>query len=276
MTFDDLLTLTSAGPDRWTAPGAPPTDERVVFGGLVVAQAVVAVSHETRRCHALHTFFIGGGEKQRAFDLHVERTRDGGSFSTRHFQIHQGERLLLAGYSSHHDGDRGPEHQIAMPDAPAPEGLDPRHVWPRTSDPVLGRPRRYLAEELLEMRLVDREDSPAPTGAAHVMWFRSREAILGGAAVQQAAIAFASDIGLVRAGLKNHAPMDPGTLQLASLDHSIWFHREAPVDAGWLLYVVQSPILRSGRGLSHGAIFTRTGELVASVAQEFLARRPSK
>ncbi len=276
MTFDDLFTLTATGSDQWTAPGAPATDERVVFGGLVVGQAVMAVSQETRRCHALHAFFIGGGDKQRTFEIKVERTRDGGTFATRQFQIRQGERLLLAGYSSHHDGNEGPEHQIAMPDAPGPETLTSNDVMLRMLDAQGGPRRHYLADEVLEIRQRDRSDLPSATGAAHVMWFRSRTPIQGGDAVHQAAIAFASDVGLVRAGLLPHARTQSAALQVASLDHSIWFHREAQVDGDWMLYVMQSPILRHGRGLSYGAIFTRTGELVASVAQEFLARIPSK
>ena len=78
---------------------------------------------------------------------------------------------------------------------------------------------------------------------------------------------------LVHVGLQAHNAMDGGALQATSLDHALWFHREA-VCEGWMLYVQRCPVAAHGRGLAHGAIFTRDGRLVASAAQEFLARRP--
>ena len=272
MTFDDLFALTPSGTGRWTAPGAPGTDERMVFGGLVIGQAIVAASWQTRRCHSLHAFFIGPGEKQVPFEIAVERTRDGGSFSTRQVQIHQGERLLLAGYSSHHDGNEGPEHQIPMPEAPPPDSVEDFSITRNRHAEQLGKPRRqYLADRMLDVRPVELASAErAGAVAVQAIWFRSREAIAGDQSVHQAAIGFASDVGLVRVGLLRHAGAY-GQVQTASLDHSIWFHREAAAD-DWMLHVMRSPVARNGRGLSEASVFTREGELVASVAQEFLAR----
>ena len=274
MTFDDLFALQPAGIGRWIAPAAPHTDERCVFGGLVIGQAIVAASSQTRRCHAIHAFFIGMGTKGEPFEIAVERTRDGGSFSTRRIEVHQGERLLLAAYSSHHDGNDGPEHDIAMPDAPPPEELEEFSTVRARLPEQMGRPtRRYLADEVLDMRPVP----PLPergggTEAMQAIWFRARAPIRGDRSVHQAAIGFASDVGPVYVGLQNHARSQDGPMQTASLDHSLWFHRDASAEE-WMLHVLHSPIACNGRGLSHGAIFTRNGELVASVAQEFLARR---
>ena len=269
MTFDDLFALTPDGPDKWTAPGAPPTDERMVFGGLVIGQAVVAASMQTRRCHALHAFFIGMGAKQEQFEISVERTRDGGSFATRHIQVRQGDRLLLAGYSSHHDGNDGPEHQISMPAVPPPESVEDFSLVRARWTEQQGKPvKHYLAEKMLDMRRVE-----MPAGGAEIMhgiWFRSRAPIAGGNTIHQAAIGFASDVGLVQVGLQNRPRLD-GQLQLASLDHSIWFHRDAAADE-WMLQVMHSPVARNGRGLSQASLFNLKGELIASVAQEFLAR----
>ncbi len=272
MTFDELIALTPAGIDQWTAPGAPPTDERVVFGGLVVAQAIVAASENTRRLHALHAFFVGTGEKLEIFDISIERTRDGGSFATRHVEIRQQGRLLLAGYSSHHDGDEGPEHQITMPKAPPPESAESFSIFRMRRDEQLGKPRRqYVAEQMLDIRYPEIQAAmPQTSNAPQIVWFKSHQPIAGSNAMHQAAIAFASDFGLVHVGVRNH--LRPGvSLQTASLDHSIWFHREARADE-WLLYSLHSEIVRNGRGLSRGSIFNRKGELVATVAQEFLAR----
>ncbi len=274
MTFDDLFALEPAGTDRWIAPGAPLTDERCVFGGLVIGQAIIAASFQTRRCHALHAFFIGMGAKQVPFEIAIERTRDGGSFSTRGIQIHQGERLLLAGYSSHHDGNDGPEHQAAMPDLPAPEDLENWYVLRAKQAERLGKPmRNYLADRMLDFRPVPRAAmGPGDPGLTQAMWFRSREPYRDVLCFHQAVIGFASDIGPIHVGLQSHATPESAHVQSASLDHSIWFHSEAPAD-DWLLHVLHSPVAGNGRGLSHGTIFTRDGRLVASVAQEFLARK---
>ena len=272
MTFSDLLELTAVAPAEWTSPGAPPTNERVVFGGLVIAQAIVAASIDTRPLHSLHAFFIGGGEKERTFEIKVERSRDGGSFSTRHVEVRQGERLLLAAYTSHHDGDEGPEHQVAMPKVTGPEKLEDFFEVRKRRDEEAGRPvRQYIADQLLDVRHVDSTTFvPQSSAATMAVWFRSREAVRGNQAMQQAVVGFASDAPLVHVGLRNH--WQPGTpMQTASLDHSMWFHREVQADE-WLLYMLNSPIVRNGRGLSQGSIFNREGELVASVAQEFLAR----
>ena len=272
MTLSDLLTLTPVAPGVWTAPGAPPTNERVVFGGLVVAQAVLAASVDTRPLHSLHAFFIGGGEKERPFEIHVERSRDGGSFSTRHVEIHQGERLLLAAYTSHHEGDQGPEHQVTMPKVTAPEKLEDFSLARRRRDEQAGRvPRHYIADQLLDVRHVEESNFLPHSDATMAVWFRCRDQVVGDHAMHQAAIAFASDVPLVHVGLKHHWQPGGPPMQTASLDHSLWFHRDAQADE-WLLYTLDSPIVRNGRGLSRGMIFNRDGQLVASVAQEFLAR----
>ncbi len=279
MTFDELFALAPASGGGLAAPAVPRTGEPRLFGGVLIAQAILAACRQTRRCHALHTFFISVGEMEVGFDISVERTRDGGSFATRRVEIRQGERLLLAGYSSHHDGDDGPAHQSAMPDLPPPEGLEDQSiVRAREADARGKTSRRYLAETMLDVRPV--ELPPVPPGGeqpARAIWFRPRSPVTGGSAMHQAVIGFASDMGLVHVGLLNHFRAGGGPLQAASLDHSIWFHREASAD-DWMLHVQRSPNAAHGRGLSRAQVFTRDGTLVASVAQEFLARtqRPGR
>ena len=275
MTFDEVFALTTDDKGGWTAPGAPPTDERMVFGGLVIGQAVVATSLQARRLHALHAFFIGMGAKQQKFEIAVERTRDGGTFDTRRFGVTQGERLLMAGYSSHHEGNEGPAHQVRMPAAPPPESAEDFAMIRRRVCIQNGRPvQEFLFEWLLDMRRVELPEEERTSGVVHAVWFRARDPIRGGNEIHQAAIGFASDVGLVYTGLQHH-PRSEGKLQTASLDHSIWFHRDSRADE-WLLHVMHSPVTGSGRGLSHGAIFNGKGQLVASVAQEFLARNSNR
>ena len=274
MTFDALFKLTPDGSDRWTAPGAPPTDERMVFGGLVVGQAIVAASAKTRRCHAFHGYFIGMGAKQRLFEIAVERARDGGSFSTRRVEIRQGERLLMAGYTSHHDGDVGPEHADAMATVPGPEGLEDLYVGYRRHLQLQGRKaRNFLAAEMMDVRPALPENAdPVTAKATQAIWFKPRIPIQGDLAVHQAVVGFASDVGRVRAGLQQHSRPGSEQYQTASLDHAIWFHRDVSANE-WMLHVLHSPVAANGRGFSRASIFTREGALVASVAQEFLARK---
>ena len=191
-------------------------------------------------------------------------------------RISQEGRLLLLAMTSHHrGGDDGPEHQIAMPDVPPPEALEDQQRVRDARAQAKGRPfRRYLSEEMLDARPVEMPlGRDAGIEGRRALWFRPRRPIAGGEAVHQAAVAFASDMGLVQVGLQAHNTVgDRSPLQVTSLDHAIWFHREVSCD-DWLLQVQRSPVAAYGRGLAHGAIFTRDGRLVASTTQEFLARR---
>jgi acyl-CoA thioesterase-2 len=274
MTFDELFTLRSDGPERWIAEGAPPTDERMVFGGLVVGQAIVAASQGARRCHALHAYFIGMGAKQKQFEIAVERTRDGGSFNTRRVEIRQEGKLLMAALTSHHDGDDGPEHQATKPKVAGPEKLEDLYVGWRRHRQQQGRTaRNYLAEQMLEVRPVTSPGSDLFSAqGTQAIWFRPRQPITGTTAIHQAAIGFASDVGLVRAGLQQHSHPGSDQYQTASLDHALWFHRDVSAN-DWMLHVLDSPAAANGRGFSRAAIYTRDGSLVASVAQEFLVRK---
>ena len=267
MTFDALFAMTPAGPGTWIGPATPRTSEPRVFGGVLIGQAIVAASAQTQRCHALHAFFIGVGEMQAPFNVSVEKIRDGGSFATRRIDIRQDARLLLTGHTSHHDGDDGPEGHMAMPDVPSPETLQDQRVMRVNTAVASGKPvRRYLAEELLDIR----PTPPAKPMQARAVWFRPRTPIEGGDAIHQAAMGFASDSGLVHVGLRTYA--QDIDVQAASLDHNMWFHRAAFANA-WMLHVQTAPSMSQGRGFSQASIFTRDGVLVASVAQEFLARR---
>ena len=272
MTLDELYALTPAGDGRWRAPGVPRTDEQRLYGGLLIGHAIAAASAGTRRCHALHALFIGAGERGASFDVHVERTRDGGSFASRRVEVRQGEQLLLAGYTSHHDGDDGPAYQRAMPDVPAPESLEDQAVARSRKAEAAGRTaKRFLVNEMLDIRMV-----PDLADGLRAMWMRPRVAIPGAAVIHQAAIGFASDTALAMTGVQTVvAAGEARKLQVASLDHAIWLHREVSAN-DWLLHTRIAVSLAEGRGFSHGSVYTREGVLAASMAQEYLARAERK
>ncbi len=273
MAFDDLFALSSGGPSTWLAPGVPDTDEKRLYGGLLLGQAVVAGSADTRRCHALHALFLRSGGKRQTFEADVERVRDGRNFSTRRITIRQGDRVLLEAYSSHHDGEPGPRYGDTMPVVPPPEALEDQYLCRRNLALEQGVPcPDYLAERLLDARPIESDPDPSRrTEGRRSMWIRPRRPISGPIAIHQAAIAFASDLGLVHVGLQAHRALGGGRLDATSLDHGIWFHREAKAD-DWMLHVQRAPIVTDGRGFAEASIFARNGQLVASAAQEFLAR----
>ena len=269
MTFEQLFAIEPVGGGRWRGVGVPATDEPRVFGGVLIGQAIIAASALTRPCHALHGFFVNAASMLEPFDIDVTTVRDGGSFGTRRIDVRQGTTILFAGHSSHHEGDPGPERQSLMPDLPPPESLeDQRAVRAGRAGNAGSRWRRFLADEMLDVRPVDLPPDAGSGDARRAIWFRPRARMGAGPALHKAVIGFASDTGLVHVGLMGHGFR---AVQSASLDHSIWFHRDASAD-GWMLHLQRSSGTANGRGLSQAEIFSSDGTLVASVAQQFLAR----
>ncbi|MFN3945989.1 MAG: acyl-CoA thioesterase [Allosphingosinicella sp.] len=271
----DVLSLEPLADGRFRA-GTPHGEERRIFGGQLIAQAVVAAARTTDKahCNSLHAYFVAAGDLKRPLILDVARVRDGRSFAARQVEVTQEDRLVFSAALSFHGGDPGPAHQVDMPDVPAPETLeDQREVRRRNAAAKGGTGKAFSAEQMIDARPVEQ-----PVGrergieGRRCLWFRSRAPLGEDAVLHQAAIAYASDMGLVHVGLRPHMELGDGApLDTASLDHAIWFHRPARADQ-WLLHVERSPIAADGRGLSFGTIYTRDGELVASVAQEILVR----
>lgn len=266
--------------DRDLFRGLSPDDGRPrVFGGQVAAQALVAAVRtvEARRVHSLHAYFLRPGDPKTPILYEVERIRDGKSFATRRVvAIQEGEAIFSMSASFQRDED-GPSHCVPMPDAPPPESVPSTDeliakAAEETGDPLF----RFL--ERLERPIVvhdlDPSDPRRPrkrTGE-HLVWFRSRGALPDDPLLHQCVLTYASDLTLLDASLRQHALtwFDP-SLQVASLDHAIWFHRPFRAD-GWLLYATESPTTAGSRGLNVGRIYTQEGTLVATVAQENLMR----
>lgn len=250
-----------------------------VFGGQVLAQALVAARRtveEPRESHSLHGYFILPGDVDAPIVYFVDRLRDGKSFTTRRVTGIQHGEAIFSMTASFHRAEKGEEHFAPMPDAPDPESLVPELELVRDiADRIPARLREVLTRDRpIDFRPVEHSDFflPEPRPPSQMMWLRALGTAPDDELSQQAILAYASDYGLLATALLPHGlTIRMPHLQVASLDHSIWFHRPFRVDQ-WLLYVMDGPTAGGSRGFARGSIYTREGVLVASVAQEGLMR----
>jgi acyl-CoA thioesterase II len=250
-----------------------------VFGGQVFAQALVAARRtvdENREAHSAHGYFILPGDLAAPIVYFVDRLRDGSSFTTRRVTaIQHGRAIFNLSASFHHDED-GPVHQTAMPDVPQPETLTSESELIRAMKDRIPESLRdvLMQEQPIDVRPVD-PINPMHTQKSEPVrrsWFRAMGRLPDAPWIHQAVLAYASDYRLLLTALQPHgiAYRSQG-LQLASLDHSLWMHRPFRADE-WLLYSTDSPITSGARGFVRGTIYSQSGELVASIAQEGLIR----
>jgi acyl-CoA thioesterase-2 len=242
-----------------------------VFGGQVLAQALIAASRTAppeRACHSLHAYFLRPGDPSVPILYEVDRSRDGGSFSVRRVvAIQHGAQIFVLSASFQRD-EGGFEHQAAMPDVPQPEALpESDYEGDATVMKGLWRSRPFEFRPVIPRGLADR---PARAPLDHI-WFRVPPPLEADPVVQQAFLAYASDMSLLDTALLPHGKGIFSNLQVASLDHAMWFHRAFRAD-DWMLYSQDSPNAFGARGFARGLIFARDGTLIASVAQEGLIR----
>jgi len=254
-----------------------------VFGGQVFAQALVAARKtvpDGREAHSVHGYFLREGDTRAPIVFFVDRPRDGRSFTSRRVTaIQHGEAIFHLSASFHID-EEGMDHQVEMPAVPSPDECPGELELIRSRAAQIPEALRAILtqDRPLDFRLIDPADpfsKPAPTtpsGARRLVWFRLRERIPDAPMLHQAVLAYASDYGFLPTVLRPHGVTfrDP-RLFMASLDHTIWFHRPFRADE-WLLYASDAPSAYDARGFVRGQIFTQDGRLVASAAQEGLVR----
>ncbi len=251
-----------------------------VYGGQVLGQALVAAVRTVdpaRIAHSLHAYFLLPGDPSVPIIYEVERIRDGGSFTTRRVKGIQHGKAMFSMSVSFQKPEAGFDHQTPMPDVPAPEDLpSERDLARQLLERVPENMRQYWQRERpIEMRPVDlsRYLVAKPRTAAQHIWLRANGKLPDTHALHQCVLAYASDFTLLDTALIAHGKlMFDADIQLASLDHALWFHRPFRADE-WLLYVQDSPSASGARGFCRGSIYTRDGVLVASVTQEGLMRR---
>ena len=280
-----LLTVERPGEDSFTGRQQKDGVGRV-FGGQVIAQGLQAAQltvADGKQAHSLHAYFLRGGEEGVDIDYRIERDFDGRSFANRRVVASQKGRPILNLTASFQRPEDGVSHQDgAMPDTVPPEELTSdrelrlqyaeQNNVPEKVRAIMLRPRP------IEIRTPDQlhwMDSRPREPRAH-SWFRTvapLPPIEDDPALHRAVIAYASDYTLLGTSVLPHGlSWARGEVTSASLDHALWFHRQARADE-WLLYVTDSPWSGSGRGFNRGRIFDRAGNLVASVAQEGMIRQ---
>jgi acyl-CoA thioesterase-2 len=252
-----------------------------VFGGQVLGQALVACqrSVEAHRAHSLHAYFLRAGDPAVPIIYQVDRTRDGRSFTTRRVTALQHGRAIFHLEASFHAEEEGAQHRIPAREEspPEPESLPTRNerLAELAKRLTPEQHERVMSDRAFDIRYVREIDplAPRPQAPQMAVWLRFAGTLPDDLSLHQALLAYASDYLLLDAVGLPHGMDILGTgFQLASLDHAMWFHRPFRADE-WLLYEIESPTTGAARGFATGRLYTRTGELAASVAQEGLFRR---
>jgi acyl-CoA thioesterase-2 len=252
---------------------------KYVFGGQVLGQALSAAQQTVdtaRAVHSMHAYFLRAGDNEKPIIYEVERTRDGGSFSARRVVAIQHGQPIFVCTASFQIAEAGAEHQQSMPEVPGPDDLDP--PTPLSAEALENVPvklRRWLMRAgPFEFRHVwPRDDlQPPKRPPLQHVWFKLTDRVDDDPVLHRSLLAYASDFHLIGTATLPHgiSYLHPN-VQMASLDHALWFHRPFRADE-WLLYSCDSPSAQGARGLARGSIYTRDGVLVASTAQEGLIR----
>jgi acyl-CoA thioesterase II len=275
-----LFDLETVAPDEFRGHSLNNGWKRV-FGGQVLAQSLVAASRtvEGRAPHSLHAYFLLAGDPLSPILFEVERIRDGRSFTTRRVVAKQRDAAIFVLSVSFQIHEEGLEHSFPMPATLPPEKLiDPEQLTALAGARSGDQLRAFFDRiKPIELRPVDLSRYvPSPGSPAREprqsLWIRIDGRLPDDPAIHRAALLYLSDMTLLDTALvAHHTTIFSGDIQGASLDHALWFHRPCRADE-WLLYVQDSPNAGGARGLTRGLLYSRAGELVASVAQEGLMR----
>ncbi len=251
-----------------------------LFGGHVLGQALHACSRTVAQRwlpHSLHAYFLRPGAVDAPILYEVDRIRDGSSFATRRVVARQKGEVILNLAASFHRFEEGFSHQLDMPDVPPPEELSSEVELRRAVADRIPEEFRdlWMSERPIEMRPVEPVSffRPEPHQPQRHAWIRATHPVPDDEVIQRCLLAYASDFALLSTALLPHGVtfLNRG-MQVASLDHAMWFHRSFRVD-DWLLYAMDSPSASGALGFTRGSIFDREGRQVASVAQQGLIRR---
>ena len=277
-----ILALSQIGSDVFLADAGSKNHAGTVYGGRFLAQALRAALETVSAMPltSLHAYFLAAGATSSALEYRVERLRDSRRFANRQVTAYQEGRRLFTLMCQFHEPEDGFVHQFAeMPDVPEPEAVASIQEFVRERALELDRAvvDNYSGILLAEMRPIAPEEYliGRPAQPERDFWFRLPSArVISDPRLHHCLLAFASDYWLNGVSAMTHTvPTNGSHLLLSSLDHALWFHAPVRCDE-WLLHHTVSPAAGSGLSLSHGKIFDRRGNLIASTAQEALVRTP--
>jgi acyl-CoA thioesterase-2 len=257
---------------------SPKARTQRVFGGQVLGQALAAAIRTvepSRLCHSLHAYFLRPGDPRVPILFEVDRARDGKSFTARRVVAIQHGVQIFNLAASFQTLEPGFDHQFEMPKVPPPESLEDTATvllrrasqFPEHLREWIARPRPFETRPVILDGPTDRPPRPPLDN----VWIRAAGPVTGDIHQRQILLAYLSDMTLLQTSLLPHGKSYFSAVQMASIDHAMWFHRDTSLD-DWLLYAQDSPSASGSRGFSRGFIFSRAGVLVASVTQEGLIR----
>lgn len=255
---------------------------RQVFGGQVVGQALYAAKQTVpleRNIHSFHSYFLRPGDSSQPIIYDVENLRDGNSFSARRVKAVQHGKPIFYMTASFQTAEEGFEHQNVMPEVPAPESLKSESEIANSMAHLIPESVRekFTCEKPLEMRPVTFHNPLMGTVEEPIrnVWFKANGEMPDDPRIHQYLLGYASDFNFLPTALQPHGKgfLEPG-MQVATIDHSMWFHRPFRLD-DWFLYAVESTSASGARGFVRGQFYNRAGELIASTVQEGVIRQRS-
>ena len=252
-----------------------------VFGGQVMAQTLIAAYETVEKdhfAHSFHSYFLRPGQMDKPIIFTVDRIRDGKSFTTRTVKAIQDGEAIFNCSVSFQKREEGLSHQIPMPKLPGPDGLknelEIREGMSKDLNIDKDDLPLFLRKREVEMRPIEIQDyaNPVKTPPYRNTWIRPDGQMPDDEKTQQAFLLYISDMGLLAAANNPHGRnFLSKNLQVASLDHAMWFHQKLDFN-DWVLYAIDSPYSGNSRGFCKGSIYSKEGKLIASCTQEGLIR----
>jgi acyl-CoA thioesterase II len=269
-TFD----LATDGQDEFTFPAKETTARERIFGGQVIAQALVAADHtvdDQKSIHSLHSYFLRAGDETKPLHFRVHRDFDGRSISNRRVVVRQDEKVIFNLTASFQKAAEGLAHQTDLPDLLPPEDcvgdMEAIARNPQIADENIKRMSNPWPFEMRRHREKD-----GSSGSRQYEWLKAVAPLPDDPLMHRAALGFASDMGLLSTSMIPHNLhwSTPGMFT-TSLDHAMWFHDDFRVDE-WFVYVMDCDWTGHARGLNRGTIYTQDGRMIASAVQEGMIR----
>lgn len=252
-----------------------------IYGGQVLAQSIVAANHaidDEKVLNSIHGYFLTPGDIECPITYKTEVIKEGRSFNNIRVRAKQKDRTIFIAALSYHKPEAGVAHQQSMPNVAQPESLTSfSELFAQFAEKFEVKPRGIFSDDSpLIFHPVEHYDpfNPGKRPAINHTWFKiNGEYSAKVNSLQEAIITYASDFNLLITALMPHdISLFTTPMQLASLDHAMWFHSEVDLQ-DWILYVVESPNSGGGRGFCTGRMYSRQGKLIASVTQEGLIRK---